>query len=436
MLNFETKFCSEPVAGRNEGPGPLINLAVFILTAVALLSSTLPVSAQAPVEEISIERALEMFYQNNYDLLISRYEIEKSYADYVGTKLFPNPTLSVNKTGMDLNNHLTNNENTQDTIRLDQLIELGGKRGLRQNAAAETLEAARLTHRDTARTLLIGFYTLYFNLYQDSLSRDLALQEIGRFGRILDIAGKRHNAGFLSLNDYTKLKLSAIDLENSLTSVENQLRNNSESFALLLGNPGPLLPVKMAPLTAFDTVSENEMLEIAYKNRYDLLSLERQIGAAGHNLALAKAMRIPDVTLGVEWERFYPNYDPGLGVGLSLPLPLFNRNQGEILRKTAEQKQLEIQMVKVKRLIVAEIRQAINNYATSVRIFQSYQTRKPEMDELLMRTEKSFALGGITVLELLDTQKTYREFNVKYNQALAQSNLSRELIKLYTGTIK
>jgi cobalt-zinc-cadmium efflux system outer membrane protein len=392
--------------------------------------------AQAPVEEISIERALEMFYQNNYDLLINRFEIEKSYADYVGTKLFPNPTLSVNRTGMDLDNHLANTDNTQDTVRLDQLIELGGKRGLRMNAAAETLEAARLTHQDTARTLLIGFYTLYFTLYQDSLSRDLARQEIERFGRILDIAGKRHNAGFLSLNDYTKLKLSAIDLENSLTSIDNQLRNNSESFALLLGNPGPLLPVKTAPLTTFDTASESELLEIAYKNRYDLLSLERQIGAAGHNLALAKAMRIPDVTLGVEWERFYPNYNPGLGVGLSLPLPLFNRNQGEILRKTAEQKQLELQMEKVKRLIVTEIRQAINNYTTSVRIFQSYQTRKLEMDDLLMRTEKSFTLGGITVLELLDTQKTYRDFNVKYNQALAQSNLSRELIKLYTGTIK
>jgi cobalt-zinc-cadmium efflux system outer membrane protein len=405
-------------------------------SAVAFFSSTLPAVAQAPLEEISIERALEMFYQNNYDLLINRYEIEKSYADYVGTKLFPNPTLSVNRTGMDLDNHLANTDNTQDTVRLDQLIELGGKRGLRMNAAAETLEAARLTHQDTARTLLIGFYTLYFSLYQDSLSRDLARQEIDRFGRILDIAGKRHNAGFLSLNDYTKLKLSAIDLENSLTSVENQLRNNSESFALLLGNPGPLLPVKTAPLTTFDTASESELLEIAYKNRYDLLSLERQIGAAGHNLALAKAMRIPDVTLGVEWERFYPNYNPGLGVGLSLPLPLFNRNQGEILRKTAEQKQLELQMEKVKRLIVTEIRQAINNYTTSVRIFQSYQTRKLEMDDLLMRTEKSFTLGGITVLELLDTQKTYRDFNVKYNQALAQSNLSRELIKLYTGTIK
>jgi cobalt-zinc-cadmium efflux system outer membrane protein len=424
------------MTGRKEISRLQIALAVCIVSAVALLTPTLPVSAEAPVEEISIERALEMFYQNNYDLLINRYEIEKSYADYVGTKLFPNPTLSANKVGMDLDNHLANSDNTQDIIRLDQLIELGGKRELRKNAAAETLEAARFTHQDTARTLLIGFYTLYFNLYQDRLSRNLARQEIERFLKILDIAGKRHNAGFLSLNDYTKLKLSAIDLENSLTTIDNQLRNNSESFGLLLGNPGPLLPDKIEPVTAFDAVAESELIEIAYKNRYDLLSLERQIGAAGHNLALAKAMRIPDVTLGVEWERYYPNYNSGLGVGLSLPLPLFNRNQGEILRRTAEQKQLEIQMEKVKRLIITEVRQAINNYATSVRIFQAYQTRKTEMDDLLMRTERSFALGGITVLDLLDTQKTYREFNVKYNQALVQSNLSRELIKIYTGSIK
>ena len=153
-------------------------------------------------------------------------------------------------------------------------------------------------------------------------------------------------------------------------------------------------------------------------------------------MALTKAMRIPDVIVGAEWEKFSPSYYQGLGLGISLPLPVFNRRQGEILRRGAEQQQLEAQMSKVKKQIITEIRLAMNNYATSFRTYDNYRIKKQEMDELLERTEKSFALGGITVLELLDTQKVYRDFQVKYHQTIAQCSLQRTLINVYTGTIK
>jgi len=69
-------------------------------------------------EEITLDKAVELFYHNNYDILISRYEIDKSYADYVGAKLLPNPRLFLDRTGMDMSNRLANADNTQDTIRL------------------------------------------------------------------------------------------------------------------------------------------------------------------------------------------------------------------------------------------------------------------------------------------------------------------------------
>ena len=414
----------------------LLKFFVFIFISVFSLSEPAKSLAQLITEEITLDKAVELFYQNNYDILISRYEIDKSYADYVGAKLLPNPRLFLDRTGMDMSNRLANADNTQDTIRLEQLIETGGKRGLRMNVASETMEAAKLTHRDTIRSLLIGFYSLYFSLYQDTLNDELAREEVARFTRILRIAKQRHDAGFLSLIDYTKLNLSAIELENNLTNIENQLRNNSESLSFLVGGGKPLVPQRTTGQTAFKVWTEEELLKAAYQNRYDLLALERQIKAAGHNVALAKVMRIPDVTVGAEWERFSPNYDAGVGLGVSFDIPVFNRRQGEILRRGAEQKQIESQLQKVKRQIVTEIRQAMNNYVTSFKVFDAYQKRKPEMDDLLQRTEKSFALGGITVLELLDTQKAYRDFQVKYHQTLAQSNLPRELINVYTGTIK
>ncbi|MDD5167627.1 MAG: TolC family protein, partial [Syntrophales bacterium] len=336
----------------------------------------------------------------------------------------------------DISNRLADGENSQSTIRIEQLIETGGKRGLRMNAASETLEAVKLAHQDTIRMLIIGFYSLFYNLHQDILNYELANEEVTRFRRILDIAEKRYSAGFLSLIDYTKLKLSAVELENNLTNFTNQLSNDSTYFGYIIGSSKPLRPVGMIEQMEFRPYTEEHLVDTAYKNRYDLLSLDRQIKAASQNLALAKAMRIPDVTVGAEWEKFAPSYYQGLGLGLSFPLPVFNRRQGEILRRGAEQQQLEAQMGKIKKQIITEIRQALNNYTTSYRVYDNYRMRKPEMDDLLQRTEKSFTLGGITVLELLDTQKVSHEFQIKYHQALAQSSLQRALINVYTGAIK
>ena len=412
--------------------------AVLHLIVLAFFFVVMSVScyAQSEAEEIAFDDALRSFYHSNYDILINRYEIDKSYADHVGSKLFYNPRLTVGRTGMDTSNRLANGENTQDTVRLEQLIETGGKRGLRMNAASETLEAVKLAHQDTVRNLLIGFYVVYYNLHQDILNRDLARAEVKRFSRILNIAERRYEAGFLTRLDYTKLRLSAVDLENNLIMIDNQLKNDSEYFGYLVGKGKPLRPQTMTKEATFKMLQEEDLLKVAYENRYDLLSLDRQIKAAAHNTALTKAMRLPDVTIGAEWEKFSPNYNTGVGLGLSFDIPVFNRRQGEILRRGAEQKQLENQMIKMRKQILLEIRQALNNYGMSFKVFDAYQKRKDEMDDLLERTEKSFALGGITVLDLLDTHKTYREFQAKYHQSLAQSNLNSELINIYTGTIK
>jgi outer membrane protein, heavy metal efflux system len=82
------------------------------------------------------------------------------------------------------------------------------------------------------------------------------------------------------------------------------------------------------------------------------------------------------------------------------------------------------------------LNQALNTYNAGVLVFTAYKTRKAEMEGLLGNTEKAFSLGGITVLELLDTQKTYRDYMTKYNQSLTQAVLNKDLLKVYTGEMK
>jgi outer membrane protein, heavy metal efflux system len=405
----------------------------FLLTGLLIMGCFIPGLLWG--EEIDLDQALSLFYKNNYDILINRYEIDKAQADLIGVKVLPNPNFTFNYTGLEVQTAPQAGDNTQMILRLDQLVELGGKRRLRTSAAQETLEAAKLGHKDTIRTLLIGFYTLFYNLKLDALNSELANEELKRYDRTLEIAEKRFNAGHLSLVDYTKIKIARTDLENNLTNLENQLNNENEQFSFLVGSNKPLKPA-IHISESFPEYREEGLIGTAYENRYDLLSLQKQLKAAEYSGALAKSGRIPDITIGAEYDSYGAENKPAIGFGFSIPIPLFNRNQGDILRKRAEYKQLEFQLEKLKKQIVVDVRQAINNFKQSLRVLESYKGRQGDISELLNRSEKAFSFGGITVLDLLDTQKTHRDFTTKYNQALVQSNLSERLIKIYTGELK
>jgi cobalt-zinc-cadmium efflux system outer membrane protein len=367
--------------------------AILFRATIVVVLQALPLPALAVTSDVTLEQAVAEFYRNNYDILINKFEIDKAQADFVGAKRLPNPTVTFNYIGSDIRSFPPQStDNTQLTLRLDQLFELGGKRELRSAAAQETLEAVRLSHKDTIRTLLIGFYTLFYTLKLDQLNLDLAGEELQRFDRTLTIAEKRFTAGHLSLVDYTKLRLTRLDLENALTNQETQLKNDRAQFDMLLGSVTP-----QAPLVELRETPQEDLVATAQQHRYDLLSLQKQVTAAAKNVALAKAGRIPDITIGVEYDSYNPSHTPTMGAGISFPIPLFNQNQGEIARRHAEQSQIETQIARAKRQIVLEIRQALNNCAASAAIFASYKSRKKEMDELLQRSEQAFTLGGITV---------------------------------------
>lgn len=391
-------------------------------------------SATTRGDEVGIQEALDLFYKNNYDIVKNKYEIDKASADLLEAKLRLNPNLSANQTGFNFTRSgITDIDNTQLAVRVDQPIRLGKKRELKVASAQENLEAAKLSYKDFIRNILVVFYTVYYNLCLDKLNIDFSRDELIRFDKTLEIGEKRYSTGFLSLNDYTKLKLAKIELENNITSFETKYQNDLEDFSLLLGSSKRLEPVKLSAQENFQEYTEENLLEKANRNRPDLLSIQKQIKASDYNLSLAKANRIPDVTVGLEYDSFGTDYKPGVGGGISVNLPIFNRNQAEISRKAAEHDQVRIQAEKVNKQIVTDVRQSLSNYKGFTKVFASYKSKKEEMKKLLENSEKAFSLGGITVLDLIDTRRTYKDFMTKYNQTLTQAMLSKELLKVFTG---
>lgn len=406
-----------------------------LFTVLAVMLCHTPANAQP--KDLTVDEALAQFYENNLDIIINRYEVDKSYADYVTAKLIPNPNLTVNYNNLEISRgHTNRGDNTQLTIRVDQLIETAGKRTHRANTANELYEAAKIGHKDVIRNLLIGFYTLYYAINLDMFNTDFAKQELVLYNRLLEIAKKKHNAGFLSTIDYTKLKMRRIELANNVVNTETQLKNDLSAFAVLLGKEEQCRPARVRLHENLRKYNEEELVSTAQENRYDLLSLKRQLRAAENAVLLAKAGRVPDFSIGGEYDSIGNPAKNGVGAGFSIPLPIFSRSQGAILRSEAAKKQVETQITKVKRVITMEVQQSLNTYNASARVFQTYNGSKPEMDTLMTNSTKAFTLGGITVLDLLDAERTYRDFMTKYHQAFIHAILNSELIKVYTGEMK
>ena len=92
-------------------------------------------------------------------------------------------------------------------------------------------------------------------------------------------------------------------------------------------------------------------------------------------MALARALRIPDLTVGAEHDSFGADSASRIGAGVSIGIPVFNRAQGLILRSNAEYKQIEEQVKKIKRVIVSDVRQGLISYRASLTVFGAYKER-------------------------------------------------------------
>jgi cobalt-zinc-cadmium efflux system outer membrane protein len=222
----------------------------------------------------------------------------------------------------------------------------------------------------------------------------------------------------------------------TLTHAESKYRNRQEDFSLLIGGERTYNPVPISDFSELSGLpSEEALVSEAMKNRYDLLALQKQLKSADLNLTAARSYRIPDVTVGLQYDNFGGAADPYFGGGIALALPIFNRNQGLIGKRAAERGQMETLIEKTRRSVTSEVRKSLNSYMSAVNIEKSLAGRKNEIEDLLKRSSAAFALGGINALDLLDAQRTHLEFHNKYLQARTQTLLSHKLLRISTGEI-
>lgn len=403
---------------------------------VAILAASVAQDRPALPSPLTLPLALQIFRERGFDLLLAGQQVQSAEGDLQIAGAIANPQLS-GGLGKSFNYdpaQCSGCSAVQESVGLsDQgaLFDLLlNKRGLRKDVARAALEAARLSRDDAQRTL-------EFQLKQQFLQAALATEQ-ARFSReamestarTRGLMERRYGAGAVSEADLAKTEVAALEAEQQLDQAQAQLASARAAVVFLLGGqePQPALELSTEALDyragALPALSFDTLYTEALEARPDLRALGRQIERAEAALSLARRLRIPDLQLSATYTQEGTGNNaltpPTLSFGVSLGLPIFYQQQGEIRRAEADLRIQTLQRSKVRAQVAQDVSQAFASFESGQKLVERMQGK------LLGRAQRArdlariqYEKGASSLLELLDAERTYIAVHGEYVQDLS-----------------
>ncbi|GAB3342449.1 TolC family protein [Larkinella ripae] len=388
---------------------------------------------------LSRRQADSLFVRNNLLLLAGRFRIEAGQADLIQASLYENPTVSIELSAYNTEQHraLDVGRQGQKIISVQQLLYTAGKRNKRIALAQESARLNEYEFADLLRSLRFELRSRFFDLYFQQ-------QTLGRYDRqITTLQGtvtafeQQYDKNNVSLRELLRLKALLFQLNNDRLEIRLRLAENQQVLRTLLSVDQPILPVvdeDRLQRYRLPDLPVASLRDRALRHRADVLANQSLARQSELNYNLQKALAVPDLRVGGTYDQagsYVPNY---LGVSVSLDLPLLNRNQGAIKAARSQinyQKQIQNQKtVQVGNEVIA----ALQKVQEVERTVQSVESRFSEQFEQLNQgLFTNFQKRNISLLEFIDLIETYNESTRELNRLKADRISAYEELNYVVG---
>ena len=394
---------------------------------------------------MTLDQVIDEALSKNLRLLSERFNISIGEARIIQARLRPNPVLSVGGNYLDVlgsgfNPGASAAGPTEVNARVDFLLERGQKRNERIAVAEAAKAVAQLELLNSTRSLILDLQTAFTDVLLAKENLALASASLDAFNRIVAVNRTRVESGDLARVELVRSEVAALQFRNQLRQTELRLRIAKNRLRALMGR------------TTFDPVFEvagdmrrerllfehSEILKTALAARPDLNALRRDQARSLAEVRLQLAQGKVDYTVGTGYNRQL-NVGPGrrgdsIGVFFSAPLPVNNRNQGEIDRARQEQAQIEARIRSLEQEIAAEVTNAWDQFNTARSLIESIESEMVEQSKRVREViDFSYRRGEATFVELLDAQRTFNETMQGFNEAKAEYAKSLFVIDAITG---
>lgn len=381
--------------------------------------------------------AERLFMERSLPLLAARADIEASKGAVIQARLFENPQLSLEQNIYNPNNGRFSDvsRSGQNIVQLQQLFYLAGKRNKRVQVEQLNSLLTEYAYYDLLRTLRYELHSSFIQVHYLSEQYTLFQKRSQSVRQLTDAMEGQYQKGNVALKEVTRLKALLLSLESQKLDMQNQLNELQTNLRLLTGTGAGtfILPkldesrLEQLKSSGFTYVA---LLQEARQNRIDLRAAATEVERQKAQVTYQKALAVPDISVGGVYDRagsFVQNYT---GLSVQVPLPLWNRNQGNIKTAKSELERSQRLHEQQQLIVENEVMQALQTAQQADALYSHFDhSFAGEYERLLDGVTQSFAKRNISLIEFLDHYESYTEsmtqlLHLKSNRLKALAGLN------------
>jgi outer membrane protein, heavy metal efflux system len=388
-------------------------LTVLVAGAVLVWGWSLPARAQPQAAALTFKAALDLAASRNLDLAAAKRQRAVREAQVRIARQWANPAVGFEAT----------QDSPHENLTFEVPLPIGGVRGRQIALAKEELTLADLDEKAAMRTLRRNLREAFYGVLGADERVRLAEEALALVQRIRDTAQARFEEGASP-----RLDVLAGDLGLARAQSDLDLARSSRTAALaalnaVLNQP-PDQPVSVVGDLADAPPSPGfaGAMALAAVSNGDLLSAEREAAVEERRLSLIRAERVPQPTVSFGLPMNAPGeFSVGVAAGVSMSVPLFHQNQGEIAQSQATVAQIRARRDAARRVVESSVFSALARIEAQRRRVESFRARIiPVATELSALAEESYKMGRNPLLVLIEAQRSLRDARLEYLDALLE----------------
>ncbi len=385
---------------------------------------------------LSLEEASEQFLKRNLALEAARQEVGVAEAERVGARLRPRPGLTVSAENLRLSGPTPTGRLYEFGATYAQPFELGGRQRRREEVAERTVSAAEARLTEVMRRRLFELKRAY---YEGALARALLRIEqenSENFGELVRFNTVRLEEGYIAEGDLIKVRLERIKFDSAVAGAALAYRQVKVRLLEMLGEGDfeRAASLDIGGRLEFRPVNVDlaALRQAALANRPEVKVAEAEVALAESVFKLERSRAAGELTPYAGYKRV--GADNTAVVGVTVPLPFGNRNQGGIARAEAEQKMAETNLRSARNRALAEVESAYRSYETARELVKAYETGiLKQADESRDIALAAYREGVAELITLIDAQRTRTEVRANYYKALLEYQTSLFQLETVTG---
>jgi len=425
---------THPILAQEKSPEPLKGINADI-AAMPRAQQQTPVPPAK--RSITISDAVSIFLQQNLQLVAARYDIDTVDAEKLTARLRPNPAVSVGFADIPLDFSRNFVKPQTFSYGISQTLELGGKRRKRIDAANADSELARAEFQMVLWQLTNDLKKKFYAVLLAESLLNLAEENQKTFAETIMHTTEVFQLGEISGLDLQRLEIEKFKFDTDVANSEKDYELALRDLRVTLGGDYQAMDIEVAGTIEYYQPYQFSLAELrdkALAARPDLKAAQLSERAADASIRLQDAQRIPDVTVGAGIDQV-PLGGSSYNVGVGIPLPVSNRNQGERAKALIQRMKAQNEQQLIANEVLSDVDKALVAFEIQKRRVELYRTGVlTKVDDIQRLTEFSLKAGESSTIELLDAIRTRRETLAGFYQTLFDYQVSLLDLELATAT--